>query len=85
MTGPEHYKEAEGLVDELQEMIDSNPAPAPTAVAAQERAAFVAAVLARAQIHATLALAAATAANLDKVGVTDEDAIVWYEAVSDAR
>lgn len=47
MTGPEHYREAEGLLDALQELRHDD-------LARTE-------VVARAQVHATLALAAATA------------------------
>lgn len=83
MNGPAHYKEAEELLDELQEMIDANPAPAATVVAAQERAAFVSAVLARAQVHATLALAAATAQSIDRVGIIDTEAVAWQFAVAE--
>jgi hypothetical protein len=51
MTGPEHYSEAERLLTEAAaiEVSDDDPASLP--------------YVARAQVHATLALAAATALN----------------------
>lgn len=55
MTGPENYKEAERLVDGLQELLDEVKDPKPKHFAA------VAATAALAQVHATLALAAAVA------------------------
>jgi hypothetical protein len=42
-------------------------------------------LLAAAQVYATLALAAATAQNIELVGLEDEQARAWEEAVSDAR
>jgi hypothetical protein len=50
MTGPEHYKEAERLLPLAHDLADQGH---------QVRADFI---VARAQVHATLALAAATAA-----------------------
>lgn len=49
MTGPEHYAEAERLAGENGEWYYADPERVP-------------AILARAQVHATLALTAATAA-----------------------
>lgn len=60
MNGPEHYREAERLLDRAENVIpDDEPAQA--------------AVAARAQVHATLALAAATA-ELDAYNVDGQAA-----------
>lgn len=65
MTGPEHYQEAERLLDLASTTI-------PEDVPAQ------AAVTARAQVHATLALAAATAlAAFDGSGMHADDFRAW--------
>jgi hypothetical protein len=55
MTGPEHYREAERMLDEFGQEIE---------VRIEDREFMIAhlgAGMARAQVHATLALAAATA------------------------
>lgn len=49
MTGPEHFREAERILNEAQGLDSGNVDLAP--------------MLAEAQVHATLALAAATAAS----------------------
>jgi flavin-dependent dehydrogenase len=49
------------------------------------RHTFMMAAIGQAQAHATLALAAATALGIRTVGITDDEAVAWYEAVSDAR
>lgn len=57
MTGPEHYREAERLISlEPLQRTESGELDAPA----------VAALMAEAQVHATLALAAATAAGIEK-------------------
>ena len=61
MTGPEHYREAEQHLA----AIDGK----------QEKAVHV--LLAKAQVHATLALAAATAAQLDTIQHPK-----WWEATA---
>lgn len=66
MTGPEHYQYAESLVEDARMETDGGPEQT--------------AMLARAQVHATLALAAATAlmpfAAVDS-GSDDSDLIGW--------
>lgn len=57
MTGPEHYREAERLI----KVVSDHPG-----------AAGPEPVLAAAQAHATLALAAATATTIDVVWLRDE-------------
>lgn len=71
MTGPEHYQEAERLLatayeDNLTAYEGENPA------AARQ--------IAEAQVHATLALAAATAAQDSVAGTTHADCKAWTEA-----
>ena len=64
MTGPEHYAEAERLLtDAFDEVRHGDPAEA--------------VVLAQAQVHATLALAAATA-----VGTAGPDGHAWAEVAA---
>jgi hypothetical protein len=68
MTGPEHYREAERLLGEAVETHDGQPADT---------------CLARAQVHATLALAAANALTGPvAAGLYDEqpDLVAWTEA-----
>lgn len=76
MTGPEHYLEAERLLDLASTTIpEDEPAQA--------------AVTARAQVHATLALTAATA-GLDAYNVDDQvatgrradDSRAWHEVIN---
>jgi hypothetical protein len=64
MTGPDHYRKAEELAVKAHEYLGQGEG--------QGSAAFWAAV---AQIHATLALAAATA-----VGTTAADGRAWVDA-----
>lgn len=73
MTGPEHYREAERLVQALtgdDKAIDVGEGSAE--------------VLAAAQVHATLALAAATALSApvedDLAGFTTEEWDAWHKA-----
>ena len=66
MTGPEHYRLAEGLLGSWDGSSDPN---------------WAATVLAAAQVQATLALAAAFAsARMGEMPVADADA--WYAAVA---
>lgn len=51
MTGPEHYREAERLQEAIDDFDATDPAQQP----------LITQILAEAQVHATLALAAATA------------------------
>ena len=71
MTGPEHYREAEAALGTLYALEAGSPAEA--------------ARLAEAQVHATLALAAATALSRytpeDKFPEADKRA--WYVAASE--
>ncbi|MFL4904630.1 hypothetical protein ACJ6WF_15950 [Streptomyces sp. MMS24-I2-30] len=69
MNGPEHYTRAEQLLREVRD--------------GHQEGTDVAAILASAQVHATLALAAATALNdnaADAGGLPLEDFRAWAEA-----
>jgi hypothetical protein len=70
MTGPEHYQHAEMLLDlASNEDFDTEA----------ERSRHVAA-----QVHATLALAAATAlVDYHSNGMTEGDQTAWYRAASE--
>lgn len=59
-TGPEHYREAERLLTEAH---NAAQRVLPVMAARADAAGVYANVMARAQVHATLALAAAVAAN----------------------
>ena len=71
MTGPEHYKEAERIL-------------APKEVDGGYSWSTSPADMSRAQIHATLALAAATALRVPG-GLPDKDWQAWYAAASEGR
>ena len=73
MTGPEHYREAERLLLVADRDVSEN-----WAVTTGEQKADV---LATAQVHATLALAAATALPADYYGPDDADSTAWMEAI----
>jgi hypothetical protein len=69
MTGPEHYTRAEQLLREVRD--------------GHQEGTDVAAIVAAAQVHATLADAAATALNdnaADEGGMPLEDYRAWAEA-----
>jgi hypothetical protein len=74
MTGPEHYQMAERLIDDLRHELWSGKRDELTKGYGAE------VILARAQVHATLALAAANALNTE-IPAKDWDA--WYEAASE--
>lgn len=80
MTGPEHYAEAERLADQLY--------------GDEQDPRDVAALAAVAQVHATLALAAATALNLSLddyqawarlAALTESGQLVTYSPSKDGR
>ncbi|WP_161962360.1 hypothetical protein [Nocardioides speluncae] len=85
MNGPEHYREAERLlalaVAELDQFKAGVPHPTDVSRACSQRAAAVAAV---ADVHATLALAAATAypAVKDYCGDESNDSRNWAGVTS---
>lgn len=72
MTGPEHYREAERLLDPKGPLYVAVPEDIPV-------------LIARAQVHATLALAAATALGairLDEDGMPSVDENAWLVVAS---
>jgi hypothetical protein len=76
VSGPEHYREAERLLAEAR--VPARDRAKPGWLTAAERYAM-------AQVHATLALAAATAEPIVTGFAGDEDtaiAAAWAEAVS---
>ena len=80
MTGPEHYREAERLI-ELAESVDWQDGDP----ARPSRAEYAQTVLASAQAHATLALAAATAEPIAQAYSGREDVSIpqaWSAAIS---
>ncbi|GAB2731486.1 hypothetical protein [Streptomyces bullii] len=81
MTGPEHYREAERL-------LAGRTFPADPELRIEERhRPPTAEEIAAAQVHATLALAAATAMGApvedDLAGFTIEDRDAWYKAAGE--
>lgn len=72
MTGPEHYREAERHLSAASHLDRPGGKPADPSAAAHQ--------LATAQVHATLALAAATAAQDSAAGMTSADHKAWTEA-----
>jgi hypothetical protein len=94
MTGPEHYREAERLLEHANSTyLDSSDDPAPRAEYATEAEYFEALQIsndlheqamrtaawttAQAQVHATLALAAATALNDAEDGMPVSEFQAW--------
>lgn len=75
MTGPDHFKAAERCIEAARKAMTEYGANTTAALG-----------FAEAQAHATLALAAATVANNQMLGVEAATARVeWQRAVSDAR
>jgi hypothetical protein len=88
MNGPAHYREAERLADSYK-LAHADVEAMPTETVAQRDARFAAgqdarALLAKASVHATLALAAAAAypAVRDWLGDEARDGCDWTGAVS---
>lgn len=86
MTGPDHYREAERLASQADAWMDADTGWK-AALASEERIARRAADLAAAQVHATLALAAATALGChvradarDSDGMTAAERRAWEQA-----
>lgn len=89
MTGPEHYREAERLIDQAASEFD-DPGWRSSTMSPAERIARRDSDVALAQVHATLALAAATA-GLDAIegpnggsatGRSSEDWSGWNDVIS---
>jgi hypothetical protein len=75
-TGPEHYQRAEQILAEVRK--------AQASMASTPRPETIAQQLAEAQIHATLALAAATALRVPNPEVTFLDDGAWMAVASNA-
>ena len=81
-TGPAHYREAERLAEQADAVMDADYGWM-ASLNSQERLQRRVALLADAQVHATLALAAATAlADYTGCGMTEGDHQAWYRAAS---
>lgn len=74
MTGPEHYRESERLIEEANHVGHSDSWRSYGMVAS-------------AQVHATLALAAATALGREGEGRTmaSKDRAAWFDAAAECR
>lgn len=69
MGGPEHYRRAEALLDQAH--------------GADNSEGYADYLVAKAQVHATLALAAATAQPIvDRYVESDDDSRAWSEATA---
>ncbi|WP_069769734.1 hypothetical protein [Streptomyces sp. LUP30] len=83
MTGPEHYREAERLTDQANSWANADTGWK-AHLSSEERIAYRMADLAEAQVHATLALTAATAmqAAVDgsETGMGSAEFHEWYQA-----
>ena len=78
MTGPEHYRKAEQLLQRAEGWPDFNR----WSMMPEERAARQAADAACAQVHATLALAASQAPVVNTMDQQAELGHKWNQAVS---
>lgn len=86
MTGPEHYRQAEAIMAELAIQTEAlrRRGKIPVAEAQQTLGEFQASLQA-AQVHATLALAAASAQNIRRNGALDGGIDGWAEALRGAE
>ena len=82
MTGPEHYREAERLAEQADVVMNADYGWM-GGLSSEERLQRRMAYLADAQVHATLALAAATAlVDYHSNDMTEGDQRAWYDAAS---
>jgi hypothetical protein len=79
VTGPEHYREAERLAEQAAGWMDAYTGWK-AGLSTDERLARRAADLAEAQVHASLALAAATGLNAAEGGMPPGDWVSWRDA-----
>lgn len=84
MTGPEHYREAERLIAAHTEALQFANANAPDGDSLRKAAPMADALLVSAQVHATLALAAATSfpAVVAYYGGDESDSREWARTVA---
>lgn len=73
MTGPDHYREAERLIAAVT-LDGTHPDGSPLIRSDEPQ------TIALAQVHATLALAAATGVNDGQYGMLPEDHTAWIDA-----
>ena len=71
MTGPEHYRQAEEILEALAALAAAGTLPEAHSTALHRQA----------QVHATLALAAATALRGHE-GLPERDRKAWFEAAA---
>jgi hypothetical protein len=85
-TGPEHYREAEKLAAQADEWLNADYGWKGNLTAA-ERLAYRNSDLAAAQVHATLALAAAAglSGHVPGTGMLMPDKTEWYSVASRAK
>lgn len=79
MTGPEHYREAERLTQQAEDVMNADYGWM-ASLSSEERRHRRTAFLLEAQAHATLALAAATALRPAQRSVNDPVYEAWREA-----
>jgi hypothetical protein len=82
VTGPEHYREAERFAAEADTYPDADLGWKGN-LDGEERIRYRMADLAAAQVHATLALAAATALTGDPDGLPAADWVAWGTAAGE--
>jgi hypothetical protein len=85
MTGPDHYREAERLTTQADRVLDADYGWM-ASLSTEERLARRNSDLAAAQVHATLALTAATAllSTMAAAGYTDDpDLKAWVQAAGE--
>lgn len=86
MTGPEHYREAERLTEQADVVMNADYGWM-GGLSSEERLQRRVGYLADAQVHATLALAAATALGHEGEGRTQpsKDRAAWFAAAAECR
>lgn len=82
MTGPEHYREAERLIGMFVEENDRLARARVSVAEGQAKNSGLALIITAAQVHATLALAAASAQNIRRNGAVEIEADEWEAVLS---
>lgn len=85
MTGPEHYRRAEGCMDAADQLVQTNRGKRLPQHEAEALRADVLGTLAAAQVHATLALAAASAQNIRRNGALEGGTDEWADVLRGAE
>lgn len=81
-SGPKHFQMAELILDEAKRFMSESLSEADDTDALDEIFAQHNAMAAQAQVHATLALAAATAQNIRRNGAVESEPDGWSEVLS---